>query len=301
VIAARKESDMKRPPAPDFLLVGANKAGTTSLIDYLRRHPGIFVSRVKEPCFFSDPSQRARGDGWYESLFAEARPDQVRGEGSTTYARWPYREAPWTLDPRREILARRPDVRLVYIVRHPVDRLFSQYRFRQRFGRTWSFEEAIEATPGFLDCSRYDVQIEKWREVLADPRQLLVCLSEDLDAACPKFFETLLDHLGVERMDLGKTGEIRSNEAGVHHIASRWISPVRRAPVLRRIFDLVPSSLRTAGRGMLVRSPVGRRLEEQIRVDPMLPATRERLLEEFLPAVEAIERETGRSLPHWRR
>jgi hypothetical protein len=292
---------MPRPPAPDFLLVGANKAGTTSLIDYLRRHPSLFVSRIKEPCFFSDPSQRARGDGWYESLFAEARPDQLRGEGSTTYARWPYREAPWTLDPRAEILARRPDVRLVYLVRHPVERLFSQYRFRQRYGRTCSFEEAIEATPAFLDCSRYDMQIEKWRSVLPDPDQLLVCLSEDLDAACPDFFETLLDHLGVERMDLGSSGEIRSNEAGVHHLASRWIAPVRRAPGLGTLLDLVPSGVRAAGRGLLVRSPIGRRLESRVRVESMRPTTRERLLEEFLPTVEAVERETGRSLPHWRR
>ena len=137
---------MLRPPAPDFLLIGANKAGTTSLIDYLRLHPRIFISRIKEPCFFSDPAQRARGEGWYESLFAGARPDQLRGEGSTTYSRWPYLEEPWTLDPREEILARRPDVRLVYLVRHPVDRAFSHYYNNLRLGReNLSFEDAIDA------------------------------------------------------------------------------------------------------------------------------------------------------------
>jgi hypothetical protein len=52
---------------------------------------------------------------------------------------------------------------------------------------------------------------------------------------------------------------------------------------------------------MLVRSPLGRRFESLIEVKPMLPATREQLLEAFLPAVEAIERETGRLLPDWRR
>jgi hypothetical protein len=292
---------MLRPPAPDFLLIGANKAGTTSLIDYLRLHPRIFISRIKEPCFFSDPAQRARGEGWYESLFAGARPDQLRGEGSTTYSRWPYLEEPWTLDPREEILARRPDVRLVYLVRHPVDRAFSQYRYRQRFGRTVTFEEAIERQPGIVDSSRYELQIARWRERLVDPRQLLVCLSEDLDDARPEFFHTLLDHLGVERRELSGSGEIRSNEAGVHHLAARWIAPIRRAPGLRKFFNLLPRPIRTAGRNLIVRSPLGRRMEGRIRVDPMLPRTRERLLEELLPAVEAIERETGRSLPHWRR
>jgi hypothetical protein len=102
-------------------------------------------------------------------------------------------------------------------------------------------------------------------------------------------------------MDLGSSGEIRSNEAGVHHLASRWIAPVRRAPGLGTLLDLVPPGVRAAGRGLLVRSPIGRRLESRVRVEPMRPTTRERLLEEFLPAVEAVERETGRSLPHWRR
>lgn len=291
---------MVRPPVPDFLLIGANKAGTTSLIAYLRRHPNLFLSRIKEPCYFSDPAQRARGDSWYEGLFAEARPDQLRGEGSTTYSRWPYRERPYTLDPRAEIIRRRPDVRLVYVVRHPVDRLFSKYRFRQRYGREIGFEEAIETTPGFLDCSRYERQIAAWREVLPDPKQLLVLLSEDLDEVRPEFFDRVLEHLGVPRIDLRTDGEIRANEAGAHHLASKWIAPIRRAPGLRKVFDLLPERIRSAGRDLLVRSPLGQRWSKRIRVEPMRPGTRERLLAEFAPAVDAIEAETGRTLPHWR-
>lgn len=291
---------MSRPPPPDFLIVGANKAGTTSLVDYLRRHPRLFLTQLKEPCFFSDPAQRAKGFDWYDGLFRDASAGQLRGEGSTTYARWPYSEAPWTIDPRAEIIARRPDVRLLYLVRHPVERIFSQYRFRQRYGRTVGFEEAIERTPGFLDCSRYDVQIQRWREVLPDPAQLLVCLSEDLDAKRPETFAAIQRHLGVEPIDLLAGGEVRSNESGVHHIASKAIAPIRRAPGLRHLFQLMPPGIRAAGRDLLVRSPLGRRWERVTRVDPMRPETRRRLLAEFLPAVDAVEQGTGRSLPHWR-
>lgn len=288
---------------PDFLVIGANKAGSSSLVDYLRRHPGIFIppDPYKEPCFFSDPAKRALGDGWYEGLFAGARPDQAWGEGSTTYSGWPYREAPFTLDPRAEIIARRPDVRLVYIVRHPVDRMFSQYRYTMRYGRTCSFEEAIEGSSLYWDYSRYDVQIEKWRQVLPDPRQLLVVLTEDMEAMKPTMFDAVLRHVGVEPYDLTAAGEVWSNPTGPHDRATRWIAPVRHAPVLGPILDRVPPRWRTAGRNLLIASPFGRRWKREMAVDPLTAEMRARLVEEFLPAVEAVEREVGRPLPHWRR
>jgi len=284
-------------------VIGANKAGSTSLVDYLRRHPQIClpVPLYKEPCFFSDPTVRAKGDEWYESLFAHALPGQLRGEGSTTYTRWPYREPPYTRDPREEIVTRRPDVRLLYLVRHPVDRMFSQYRYSSRFGRTVSFEEKIASSSMFRDYSRYDVQIAKWREVLPDPRQLLVVLTEDMEARSPAFFDAVQRHLGLDPIDLAAVGEVRENTTGPHHMASRWIAPVRRAPLIRPILDRIPSSWRIAGRNLLVRSPLGRRWSKAMQVEPMSAETRTRLLEEFLPAVEAVEREIGRPLPHWRR
>lgn len=291
---------MTRPKAPDFLVIGANRAGSSSLFHYLKDHPRVFATRTKEPCYFSDPAVRARGDDWYEGIFRDAGAEQVRGEGSTTYLRWPYQEQPWTIDPRRSILERRPDVRLLYLVRHPVDRAFSQYAFRMRHGRTMSFEEALVRMPAIVDCSRYEVQIQQWRELLPDPGQLLVLLTEDMDSRQPEFFARVQRHIGVEPVDLLAGGEKRINPIGTHHMASFALQRVRRAPLLRQLFDLVPARMRRAGLHLLARSPLGRRWRAASVVEPMLPETRARLLRELLPAVEAIERETGRQLPHWR-
>ena len=77
---------------PNFFLVGAPKAGTTSLFHYLGRHPEIAVATVKEPCFFApevpvDPATDAYRRSWktYLTLFAHARGEHAIGEGSVAY------------------------------------------------------------------------------------------------------------------------------------------------------------------------------------------------------------------------
>ena len=72
---------------PQFIIIGAAKSGTTTLYQYLCRHPQIFMSTPKEPDFFSVDSHFARGMDWYESLFQDAKLDQICGEASTTYSR----------------------------------------------------------------------------------------------------------------------------------------------------------------------------------------------------------------------
>ena len=112
---------MSRPVIkPTFLVIGAAKAGTTSLYELLGAHPEVFLSDPKEPQFFTE--RYARGYGWYESLFADAAGYQAVGEGSTTYSElgiWPQ-----TID---RLAAYVPEARFLYFTRHPLERLESMW------------------------------------------------------------------------------------------------------------------------------------------------------------------------------
>ena len=107
---------------PDFIVIGAMKSATTTLHDQLAQQPGVFMSEPKEPNFFSNDEQYARGMAWYHGLFKDAAPDDLCGESSTHYTKLP--TYPHTVERLKEAV---PDAKLIYVMRHPIDRLISQY------------------------------------------------------------------------------------------------------------------------------------------------------------------------------
>jgi hypothetical protein len=101
------------------MIIGAAKAGTTSLHRYLDQHPSIFMSRQKELKLFSRDDWREHLD-WYRGQFPSTLP--VRGESSPVYSMDPW--FPGVPERVKELL---PDALLVYLVRDPVERLVAQY------------------------------------------------------------------------------------------------------------------------------------------------------------------------------
>ncbi len=136
---------------PDFMIIGAPKAGSTALHAALERHPQLFMSTPKEPKFFmTDGAPRRaqhRGPGdahsarewvWrreqYEALFDAAPPGAVRGESSPFYL--------WDRDAHRRMAALVPDAKLIAVVRDPVDRAYSNWTHLRADG--------LEPVAGFL-------------------------------------------------------------------------------------------------------------------------------------------------------
>src|SRR5437773_8026085 len=183
-------------PLPDFLIIGAQKAGTTALYSYLRRHPHVTGPSWKEVSFFD--RHYTRGEAWYRGNF----PNVIRargalvGEASPSYLFHP-------LAPER-VAALVPDARLITLVRNPVDRALSHYHHEVALGREpLAFEEAIDAEPErtrgeeerlvgepgyfshawwnytYLARGRYAEQLERWL-ALFPPDQVLVLASYDL-------------------------------------------------------------------------------------------------------------------------
>ncbi len=175
---------------PNFLIIGAMKAGTTSLYHYLRHHPDVFMADPKELDFFVGRANWARGLNWYEEHFADAPGAAAVGEASPNYTK--RHDDP---DVAGRIAAALPGARLVYLVRHPVERMLSMYRQVAADGlETRPAAEAFAADPDYLRTSMYAWQLEPYLQHFP-PDRLLVMTSErlrrDRAAAVARVFQFL--------------------------------------------------------------------------------------------------------------
>lgn len=190
----RRASASSRP-LPAFLIIGAQKGGTTSLHEYLAEHPLVSPPTTKEVHYF-DHAHR-RGSGWYRAHFRPpSRPGEICGESTPYYLFHP-------LVP--ELVARDlPDSKLIVILRNPIDRAFSHHNHERALGfEDLPFEQAIAREPdrlageeqrilenprhrsfphqhhSYLSRSRYADQLERWLSYAGRDR-FLILSSEDL-------------------------------------------------------------------------------------------------------------------------
>jgi Sulfotransferase domain len=281
---------------PTLFVVGAARAGTSSLWAYLDQHPQIFMSRRKEPHFFTDhrPSivTPVSDEQTYLNLFARARPGQILGEASPSYLTDP---------PAPAAIARvSPDARIVAILRDPVARAHSAYWHRRRYGKDQrSFLEAIQtqlAEPdlgppgkGYLRGGLYAEAIRRYLETFGSERVLVLFLTElaaDTRGELKRIFEFLgVDPTAAERMRL----PVR-NATSLPRNA--LVGRLYRSAGLRALGRrLVPDSLHaTAENVLLMRGGT----------PPLDPEAR-RLMEAFYaPEPAALEQLLGRPVP-WAR
>jgi sulfotransferase family protein len=178
---------------PTFLVIGAMKAGTTSLHAYLRAHPDVFMAEPKELEFFVEGKNWERGVDWYQSCFASSGNATARGEASTTYTKHPF--FPGVPERIKRVL---PDVRLVYVVRHPIRRMVSQYLHHvAEYGERRPASEVLLTNPMLFALSDYATQIERYFESF--PReQLLIVTSEELDDRRAATLRTIYGFIGVD-------------------------------------------------------------------------------------------------------
>jgi sulfotransferase family protein len=258
---------------PNFLVIGAIKSGTTSLHRYLRRHPQVFTSKRKEPEFFASGGKVGtwdRGLRWYEDLFAEAGDALAVGEASISYTQYPlYEGVPARI---AQVL---PDVRLVYLVRHPIDRMVSHFWMRIRNGRETekSIDKALHTDSHYLDISRYAMQIEQYLEYFSLER-ILIVKSEDLRAEREATLGRIFGFLGV---DPGLMPEVPRQEYGRGVDSRRKRRPIdatlRHVPGYKVLAKVSPESVKHLKRGLTTKQTVSR---------PTLSASRTQELEDTL-------------------
>ncbi|MEX2546821.1 MAG: sulfotransferase [Chloroflexota bacterium] len=297
---------MKRP---DFFIVGAFKAGTTAMYEYLRVHPQIFMSVPKEPMYFGadlTPRYRRMTEDEYLALFMGAAGSQRAGEAS-----------PWCLYSTAapaEILDFSPSAQAIVLLRNPVDVMYAQHSqlvFNRRedigeFGAALDAEEdrrrglripADALRPEALyyrHSVRFAEQLRHWFDVFGRERMHVIVFDDLVDDPRAVYRETL-EFLGVDPS---------------HEVDLSVYNPNRRARsgVVQRLIFAPPRPLRSLF-GKLRSLPVAHRLRDrmvaansrQAARAQMDPDLRRRLTEEFAPQVADLGALIGRDLSAWSR
>ncbi|MBW4618445.1 MAG: sulfotransferase [Cyanosarcina radialis HA8281-LM2] len=225
---------------PDFIIIGAMKCATSTLHEQLALQPGIFMTDLKEPNFFSDDDQYDRGLEYYLSLFAAAKADDLCGESSTHYTK--LLTHPKTIARLHQFL---PDVKLIYVMRHPIDRLISQYIHQwTECEISVEIDPALDKHPELIDYSLYARQLQPYFDTFGRQRVL------------PVFFERLLRHpqaelervcqfIGYDRQPIWDSELNAQNVSSERLRKSLWRDLLVEAPMLKTIRQqLVPKSWR---------------------------------------------------------
>jgi hypothetical protein len=294
--------------APDFLVIGAARSGTTALTSFLGEHPDVFVSTPKEPHFLAFPGGAPRFHGLgdddlindvavrdaqaWRDLF-QGRPERRRGEGSVTTLAYPDASIPAI----ERYCA--PGCRVVVMLRDPVDRAFSSWLYlRSRGYDAGSFEECLAAEEDrtragwshmwqLARLSRYAEQLTPFVAAFGD--RVLVVVQEEFTADPDTQLRRVLEFLDVDP-DVAIDASRRVNAAGLprSRAVTSALNTLRRSPRLRRV----------------VTAAVPQRQRERIRsanLDRTVidPVTRARLAALLADDVRDLQDLLGRRLTMW--
>ena len=291
---------------PNFFVIGAARAGTTALYNFLYQHPQVFMPEVKEPGFFmlegtqrenpySDLEYAVSNIDTYRSLFAGAQSQHLAvGEATTGYLT--------TAHVPERIKARVPEARLIVLLRNPIDRAYSEWELLYRAGREQlSFEEAVRQEPEtpatnlpwnpdelkYVRKGLYHAHLTRYYE-LFDPAQIGVFLFDDWRSNQLDTLQRIYQFLGVDDTFAPDTN-IEHNVGGV--------------PKNKFVYDLIfgSDSLKQVAKNLLPTKYL-----KQIRgafldrsKDGLTPQMRQQLIDHYRPDVQALEKLIDRDLSHW--
>ncbi len=223
---------------PNFLIIGAMKGGTTSLYEYLRGHPQVFMPDEKELRFF-DGDTWDRGLAWYEGQFAGGAAALAVGEASVGYTMHPHGP-----DAAARIAEHLPDARLIYVVRHPVDRIRSHYLFNVSLGvERRPIERAVREEPLYVDTSRYATQIDRYLRFFPRER-LLVIPSDRLRRDRAGVLRRAYAFLGLDPNWVPGNLEREYLQTAERRIRRPAVDAMRRLGAYRTVARIVPSALK---------------------------------------------------------
>ncbi|WP_310962201.1 sulfotransferase family protein [Nocardioides terrisoli] len=274
---------------PNFFVIGAAKAATTTLHGLVGRHPDVAMATGKELLFFQDPD-RASWRGHYRAMFDPTA--LVRGESSTAYTR-----APFVPDVAANIAESVPEARLVYLVRDPIDRAVSSYvEERMHSNDLRGFDEAFaDVDPAhnpYVAGSCYAHQLAAYLEHFSRDQMLVLDMAE-LATRPEQTLRRVWAFAGVDP-DVEVVGlDERLNTREEKREYSAAGTTLRRSPLVRLLYAL-PDGPRER-----LLAPVRRRLSQPIPRPEVLPELRARLEAVFAPDVAELRRISDLELAGW--
>jgi hypothetical protein len=251
---------------PDFIILGPMKGGTTTLFRWLEAHPDTWLPARKEPHFFAEDHEYAKGLSWYSAMFRDAN-ERLTGEASVRYSDPKY--APKVA---RRLRSDVPDAKLIFIHRAPDVRLRSHYRHEVQRGREHrSFSEALR-DPGnpYVRQSLYGPALAPFRATFGP--QLLEVDFEDLFGSDDAGYGRVLRFLGLS--DAHRPHGVHNVSAGKAGFRG-WTGHAYRS----RYFSLtkqVPGPLRRALKPLALRANDDRKYLQLLETahEPLPPETR---------------------------
>jgi hypothetical protein len=268
---------------PNFLVIGAPKAGTTALAAYLAAHPQVFVAPEKEVHFFD--TRFDRGLDWYRGRFADARGEIAVGEASPTYM---YHDA--ALERIASVL---PAVKLIAVLRNPVDRAYSHYWWMHALFESRSFEDVARQDMAnetgirpYVRGGRYLERLQMVRRICPDS-PVHVTILEELRSSPAATYAEVCRFLGVE------DSTVPQDVGDIHNPAYRLRFPWLRKLMFRfRARKRLPASL-------VDRIDMWNRMP--FTYPPMDQGLREELEQYYAGPNAELAAWLGRDLPLWER
>ena len=279
---------------PEVYLIGAQKAGTTTLAYLLFQHPNICVAKTKEPHFFS--TYWHKGLDWYKTNFSNYE-NAICIDASTTYSMAPISEnnsrnrTSNLKDVPQRLYSINPNAKFIYLLREPVDRIYSAYCYYVMNGREYkNFENAIKDESFYLDVSNYYGQLAFWLEYFPLDSFLFV-LFEDMKKNPLNTVEQCFKFIGVDSENIQiNIGEPRNR--------SRYVNAVGRG--INRLFKeldysgfgyVAPSYVRKFVRGLTT---------DDNKSFPKIPDKERAVLQEYFSEQNhKLALLTGLSLSQW--
>lgn len=286
---------------PNLFIIGAMKAGTSSLHEYLHQHPEIFMSRFKEPQYFAPHRTRWGQDWgmgnsfpepgleWYVRLFEAGGEASYRGESSVNYS-----ARPWMEGCAKRIYEFNCNARIIYLLRDPIERTISHYWHWVKDGREdRPMLKAIQSEPDFIARSDYAMQLHPYLETFGHDHVYVLTL-EELNRNPDDEFSKLFQWLGIDtsiRIDIGKRHNVgdenlyqtRTGRVFLDTMVKHW----RWRPWIGRLPNLAKSALDS-----LIYKQVDR---DSIDTSEVV----NRLRPIMQPKVQELSELLGRSFPHW--
>lgn len=287
---------------PDIAIIGAAKSGTTTLADLLASHPKICLGLKKEPDFFSNNEHYKRGIEYYWKNFINVEKGQLYLDASTSYSRLPQ-----CSHVAEKLKLSSPDVKIIYIMRHPVERAYSHFIHRytkELFPNqnvNISFSEHVKNDPMCIDSSNYKLQIEEYLKFFPKGNMFFL-FTDELSSHKQDVLKRLCDFLSIDySIDYFKEDKIKNDTA--EYLESRVRIKVTDRmkknlfyPFLRNI---APCFIKEVIYRMVRNSKLGNELSNDFFADKLTDSERCFLLEGYKDSNKWVEKLVEKELPSW--
>jgi hypothetical protein len=285
--------------APNFLCVGVQKAGTTSLYNILIQHPDIYLPyNKKEVHFFDNDDIYFKGKDWYlKTYFNKVKTESAIGEITPGYSF--YEQVP-----KRIVEVLGPEVKFILILRHPVDRALSQYNMmrsrnlekreffealKQEFECISSLEHKIERNYSYLERGYYSKQIENYLQYFNKKQLLILSFEKEIIKNIEPTIIKIENFLNLSHCS-NINYKIHSNKSNVQN---RYLIPENIIGILKVFADKLPKKVQNRLQGIVKKESISLGIK-------LTPEQRKELfIKYYNDEFNLINKLTGNKFSYW--